>query len=134
MCDSVVNSFMTTQRCAAVCAAVEVWLLGSPSRQVKELYSLCTEREQEQQEGDCMMEVDDIVEAGNGLWLKVQPAEVCHNVHDKHICHTCTVISESLRLKEGGMDNKQRTCGAREKVGYHQSNKKRMACLQSGFL
>ena len=43
--------------------------------------------EQQQQQCDCMMKVNDIVEAGDGLGLKVQPAEVRHNVHDKHVGH-----------------------------------------------
>ena len=42
--------------------------------------------EEQQQERDCMVEVDDIVQAWNGLRLKIEPAEVCHNVHYKHVC------------------------------------------------
>ena len=46
-----------------------------------------SKREEQQEKGDCMVKVDDIVQAWNGLRLKVKPAEVCHNVHDEHVCN-----------------------------------------------
>lgn len=42
--------------------------------------------EKQQQKRDCMVKVDDTMKAGNGLWLKVKPTEVRHNIHDKHVC------------------------------------------------
>ena len=60
--------------------------------------------EEQQQQGDCMVEVDDPMEAGDGFRLKIQPAEVGHNVHDEHV--------GDLRARLGSVLNSCQICVA----------------------